>query len=107
MSTDYVVRLAGSEHVDQLPHIEREAATRFGDSLPESVLSHVTPLDSLAAAQQAGLPLLDSPLPASADGAFTSTNSMCCPGTAARESGRRSSKLSRTTRSPAAASRSR
>jgi GNAT superfamily N-acetyltransferase len=51
MSTDYVVRLAGSEHVDQLPDIEREAATRFGDSLPESVLSHV----SLAAAQQAGL----------------------------------------------------
>jgi GNAT superfamily N-acetyltransferase len=55
MSTDYVVRLAGPEHVDQLPDIEREAATRFGDSLPESVLSHVTPLDSLAAAQQAGL----------------------------------------------------
>lgn len=55
MSTDYVVRLAGPEHVDQLPDIERQAATRFGDSLPESVLSHVTPLDSLAAAQQAGL----------------------------------------------------
>jgi GNAT superfamily N-acetyltransferase len=55
MSTDYFVRLAGPEHVDQLPGIEREAATRFGDSLPESVLSHVTPLDSLAEAQQAGL----------------------------------------------------
>lgn len=55
MSTDYVVRPAGPEDVDQLPDIEREAATRFGDSLPESVLSHVTPLDSLAAAQQAGL----------------------------------------------------
>jgi GNAT superfamily N-acetyltransferase len=55
MSTDYVVRLAGPEHVDRLPELEREAATRFGDSLPESVLSHVTPLDSLAAAQQAGL----------------------------------------------------
>jgi GNAT superfamily N-acetyltransferase len=55
MSTDYVVRLALPEHVDQLPHIEREAATRFGDSLPESVLSHVTPLDYLVAAQQAGL----------------------------------------------------
>jgi GNAT superfamily N-acetyltransferase len=55
MSTDYVVRLAGPEHVDQLPDIEREAATRFGDSLPESVLSRVTPLDCLAAAQQAGL----------------------------------------------------
>jgi len=55
MSTDYVVRLAGPEHVDQLPGIEREAATRFGDSLPESVLSHVTPVDDLAAAQQAGL----------------------------------------------------
>jgi GNAT superfamily N-acetyltransferase len=55
MSTDYAVRLAGSEHVERLPDIEREAATRFGDSLPESVLSHVTPLDSLTAAQQAGL----------------------------------------------------
>jgi len=55
MSADYVVRLAGPEHVDRLPDIEREAATRFGDSLPDSVLSHVTPLDSLAAAQQAGL----------------------------------------------------
>jgi GNAT superfamily N-acetyltransferase len=55
MDTDYVVRLAGPEHVAQLPDIEREAATRFGDSLPESALSHVTPLDSLAAAQQAGL----------------------------------------------------
>ena len=55
MSTDYVVRLAGPEHVDRLPDIEREAATRFGDSLPESVLSHVTPLESLTAAQQAGL----------------------------------------------------
>jgi GNAT superfamily N-acetyltransferase len=55
MSTDYAVRLAGPEHVDQLPDIERAAATRFGDSLPESVLSHVTPMDSLEAAQQAGL----------------------------------------------------
>jgi GNAT superfamily N-acetyltransferase len=55
MSTDYIVRLAGPEHVDLLPDIEREAATRFGDSLPESVLSHVTPADDLAAAQQAGL----------------------------------------------------
>jgi len=55
MSTDYVVRLAGSEHLDQLPAIERAAATRFGDSLPESVLSHVTPVDNLAAAQPAGL----------------------------------------------------
>jgi len=55
MSIDYIVRLAGPEHVDQLPDIEREAATRFGDSLPESVLSHVTPMDSLVAAQQAGL----------------------------------------------------
>jgi GNAT superfamily N-acetyltransferase len=55
MSANYLVRLAGPEHVDQLPDIEREAATRFGDSLPESVLSHVTPLDSLAAAQLSGL----------------------------------------------------
>jgi len=55
MSTDYVVRPAGPEHVDQLPAVERAAATRFGDSLPESVLSHVTPVDNLAAAQQAGL----------------------------------------------------
>lgn len=55
MSTHYTVRLAAPEHLDRLPDIEREAATRFGDSLPESVLSHVTPLDSLAAAQQAGL----------------------------------------------------
>jgi GNAT superfamily N-acetyltransferase len=55
MSTDYVVRLAGPEHVDQLPAIERAAATRFGDSLPGSVLSHVIPVDDLAAAQQAGL----------------------------------------------------
>ncbi len=55
MSTDYVVRLAGPEHVNQLPDIEREAATRFGDSLPESVRSHVTPSDVLAAAQQEGL----------------------------------------------------
>ena len=55
MRTNYVVRLAGPEHVDQLPDIEREAATRFGDSLPESVLSHVTPVDILAEAQQAGL----------------------------------------------------
>jgi GNAT superfamily N-acetyltransferase len=55
MSTDYVVRLAGSEYLAQLPDIEREAATRFGDSLPESVLSHVTPMEILEAAQQAGL----------------------------------------------------
>lgn len=55
MSTDFVVRLAGPEHVDHLPDIERAAATRFGDSLPESVLSHVTPVDILVAAQQAGL----------------------------------------------------
>jgi len=55
MSTDYVVRLADPEHVDQLPDIEHAAATRFGDSLPESVLSHVTPVDILVAAQQAGL----------------------------------------------------
>ncbi len=55
MSTDYVVRLADPEHVDQLPDIEREAATRFGGSLPESVLTHVTPVDDLAAAQRAGL----------------------------------------------------
>ncbi len=54
MSTDYVVRLAGPEHVDQLPDIERAAATRFGDSLPESVLSHVSPVDDLVAAQRAG-----------------------------------------------------
>jgi GNAT superfamily N-acetyltransferase len=55
MSTDSVVRLAGPEHVDELPTIERAAATRFGDSLPQSVLSHATPVDNLAAAQQAGL----------------------------------------------------
>jgi GNAT superfamily N-acetyltransferase len=55
MSTEYVVRLAGPEHVDQLPDIERAAATRFGDSLPKSVLTHVTPVDNLVAAQQAGL----------------------------------------------------
>jgi GNAT superfamily N-acetyltransferase len=55
MSTEYVVRLAGPEHVDKLPDIERAAATRFGDSLPESVLAHVTPRDNLATAQQAGL----------------------------------------------------
>jgi GNAT superfamily N-acetyltransferase len=55
MSTDYSVRLARPEHVESLPHIEREAATRFGDSLPESVLSHVAPLDCLEAAQRAGL----------------------------------------------------
>lgn len=55
MSTDYIVRPAGPEHVGVLPDIEREAAMLFGDSLPESVLSHVTSLDSLVAAQQAGL----------------------------------------------------
>lgn len=55
MSTDYVVRLAGPEHVGRLPQVERDAATRFGDSLPESVLSHVTPIGILTAAQQAGL----------------------------------------------------
>ncbi len=55
MNTDYVVRLAGPDHVAELPAIERLAATRFGDSLPESVLSHVTPVEELAAAQQAGL----------------------------------------------------
>lgn len=55
MSTAYLVRLAGPEHVAQLPAIELAAATRFGDSLPESVLSHVTPVDNLAAAQRAGL----------------------------------------------------
>ncbi|MDO8963617.1 MAG: GNAT family N-acetyltransferase [Coriobacteriia bacterium] len=55
MSTEYVVRLAGAEHVDRLPDIEREAATRFGDTLPESVFSHVTPQDALAEAQHAGL----------------------------------------------------
>ncbi len=55
MSADYIVRLAGPEHVELLPAIERAAATRFGDSLPESVLSHVMPVDNLMAAQQAGL----------------------------------------------------
>lgn len=55
MSTDYVVHLAGPEHVAHLPAIERAAATRFGDSLPQSVLSHVTSADTLAAAQRAGL----------------------------------------------------
>ena len=55
MSTDCVVRLAGPEHVAPLPAIERAAATRFGDSLPQSVLSHVTPVDDLAAAQRSGL----------------------------------------------------
>lgn len=55
MSTDYVIRLAGPQHVAQLPDIERAAASRFGDSLPESVLSHVTPVESLIAAQQSGL----------------------------------------------------
>lgn len=55
MSTDYVVRLAGPEHLDQLPVIERAAATRFGDSLPRSVLSHVTPADTLESARAAGL----------------------------------------------------
>lgn len=55
MRVEYIVRPACAEHVGQLPQIEREAATRFGGSLPESVLSHVTPPDSLAAAQQAGL----------------------------------------------------
>lgn len=54
MSTEYVIRLAGPEHVAQLPAIERAAATRFGDSLPRSVLSHVTPVDTLAAAQRSG-----------------------------------------------------
>ncbi len=55
MSTDYVIRLAGPEHLDLLPAIERAAATRFGDSLPRSVLLHVTPADTLEAAQLAGL----------------------------------------------------
>ncbi len=55
MSTNYVIRPAGPEHLDQLPAIERAAATRFGDSLPRSVLSHVTPGDALEAAQRAGL----------------------------------------------------
>jgi GNAT superfamily N-acetyltransferase len=55
MSTDYVVRLAGPEHVALLPDIERAAATRFGDSVPQSVLSHVSSVDTLSTAQQAGL----------------------------------------------------
>lgn len=55
MSINYVVRPAGREHLDKLPAIERAAATRFGDSLPRSVLSHVTPADTLEAAQLAGL----------------------------------------------------
>jgi GNAT superfamily N-acetyltransferase len=55
MSTEYVIRLADPEHIDLLPDIERAAATRFGDSLPESVLSGATPLDNLAAAQRSGL----------------------------------------------------
>lgn len=55
MTTAYVVRQAGAEHVAKLAAVERAAATRFGDSLPESVLSHVTPQDSLAAAQRTGL----------------------------------------------------
>ncbi len=55
MSTGYVVRPAGSRHLDQLPAIERAAATRFGDALPRSVLSHVTPVATLEAARLAGL----------------------------------------------------
>lgn len=55
LTARYVIRLADSEHVALLPAIERAAATRFGDSLPECILSHVTPLDVLAVAQQGGL----------------------------------------------------
>ncbi len=55
MSTDYVVQPAGPEHLDQLSAIERAAATRFGDLLPRSVLSHVTPVGTLEAAQLAGM----------------------------------------------------
>ncbi len=55
MSIDWAVVLAGPEHVAHLPAIERAAATRFGDSLPQSVLSHVTAADTLAAAQRSGL----------------------------------------------------
>lgn len=55
MSADYVIRLAGPEHVAHLPAIERAAATRFGDSIPQSVLSHVSSVDALATAQEAGL----------------------------------------------------
>lgn len=55
MSTGYIVRPAEAEHVDRLPDIERAAATRFGDSLPESVIAHVSPVDGLEAARRAGL----------------------------------------------------
>lgn len=55
MNTDYVIRVAGPEHIAQLPAIESAAASRFGDSLPQSVLSHVSSIDTLARAQQAGL----------------------------------------------------
>ena len=46
---------AAPEHVAKLPTIESAAADRFGDSLPQAVLSHVSSLDTLAIAQQAGL----------------------------------------------------
>lgn len=93
MTTGYVVHPAGPEHVDRLPDIELEAATRFGDTLPESLLSHVTPADSLMAAQQAGL-LWVALEPAGAPVGFavasirgrvlTSRKWTCCPSTGAR-----------------------
>jgi GNAT superfamily N-acetyltransferase len=55
VSGTYVIRPADPGHVVLLPEIERAAATRFGDSIPESVLSSVTPLASLSAAQASGL----------------------------------------------------
>lgn len=51
----YSIQPARLEHVALLPAIERAAATRFGDTLPRSVLDDATPMDALTAAQHAGL----------------------------------------------------
>ncbi len=55
VSTDYVITLAGSEHLAALPGVELDAATRFHSWLvPPSVFTEATAIDRLAAAQAEG-----------------------------------------------------
>ena len=56
MKTGYTTVLAQPEHLNDLPHIEQQAASLFrGWNVPDSVIGDTTPLEEFQAAQAAGL----------------------------------------------------
>jgi GNAT superfamily N-acetyltransferase len=56
MKTGYTIVLAQPEHLNDLPHIEQQAASLFrGWNVPGSVIGDTTPLEEFQAAQVAGL----------------------------------------------------